>query len=279
MEISARRRKVMWRDFTPCLAGAALVLASLGPPSVLADVICKDALTLRDTQAEADALIQQMEDLTRADTNVSTYRMQVIRPGDNREFRVRSWDDRTGERSFIHILAPRRDADTTFLKVGGNLWIYLPRLERAIKIPPAMMLNSWMGSDFTNDDIVRESSAINDYTNTIRSREPGPKGTELVTIESIPHRDAPVVWGKVVAKIRSDGIPVRQQFYDEDGELVRTMRFEAVATLGGRTMPTRLVMIPEDQENHSTILTIEDAIFGEPIADDVFTRVNLSRRR
>ena len=96
--------------------------------------------------------------------------MLVIRPGDKREFRMQTWDDRVGGRSFIHILAPRRDVNTTFLKVRGNLWMYLPRLERDIKIPPAMMLNSWMGSDFTNDDLVRESSLIEDYTNSILSR-------------------------------------------------------------------------------------------------------------
>lgn len=257
----------MWRDSMLRAAFAALFLAALAATPAQAD-------------AEADALIRQMEDQTRAETNVATYRMQVVRPGDDsREFLMRSWDDRAGGRSFIHILEPRRDADTTFLKVEGNLWMYLPRLERDIKIPPAMMLNSWMGSDFTNDDLVRESSAIDDYSNTILAREPGPDGTELVTIESVPHPDAPVVWGKVVLQIRSDGIPVRQQFFDEDGELVRTMTFEDVAVLGGRTLPTRMIMVPEDEEGHATILIIEDATFDEPIPDEIFTRANLGRRR
>ncbi|MBT3396148.1 MAG: outer membrane lipoprotein-sorting protein, partial [Alphaproteobacteria bacterium] len=148
---------------------------------------------------EADAFIRSMEDRTRAETNTATYRMVVTRPGESdREVVMQSWDDRIGDRSFIHILAPRRDKDTTFLKVEGNLWMYLPNLERDIKIPPAMMLNSWMGSDFTNDDLVNQSSAINDYDNTIIAREVGADGVEVVTIQGVAHLDAPVVWGRVV---------------------------------------------------------------------------------
>lgn len=228
---------------------------------------------------EADALIRLMESLTRSETNVSSYKMQIIRPGDNRELRLKTWDDRVGSKSFIHILSPRRDANTTFLKVEGNLWMYLPRLERDIKIPPAMMLNSWMGSDFTNDDLVRESSSVEDYTNSILIKETGPEGTELITIESIPHPDAPVVWGKVVAKIRSDGIPVLQQFYDEDGVLIRTMSYENVEIRGERKLPTRIVMTPELEVGHSTIMLIEDVIFDKPIDPEIFTRSNLGRRR
>ena len=266
METRAGGRKAMWRR-APAQIFAALAILLLTAPPVLAD-------------AAADDLIRQMEDRTRAETNIATYRMQVVRAGDDdREFRMQSWDDRAGERSFIHILEPRRDADTTFLKVEGNLWMYLPRLERDIKIPPAMMLNSWMGSDFTNDDLVRESSAIEDYTNTILAREPGPDGIERITIESIPHPDAPVVWGKVVLQIRSDGIPVRQQFFDEDGVLVRTMVFDDVAEMDGRLLPTRMTMLPADKPGDSTVLFIEQALFDQPIAAEVFTRANLSRRR
>ena len=230
--------------------------------------------------SEADAILLAMEEQMRAATNVGVYNMEVIRPDEaTRSFRMKSWDDRAGNRSFIHILAPVRDADTTFLKVGGNLWMYLPKLEKDIKIPPAMMLNSWMGSDFSNDDLVRESSVLDDYENTILSREPGPGGIEILTIESIPHPDSPVVWGRLVSRILATGVPVEQRFFDEDGGLVRTMTFERVGQFGTRVVPTRWVMEPADEPGHATVLEIEDMVFDEPIPDQVFTRANLSRRR
>jgi hypothetical protein len=228
---------------------------------------------------EADALIRSMEDRTRAETNTATYRMVVTRPGESdREVVMQSWDDRVGDRSFIHILSPRRDKDTTFLKVGGNLWMYLPNLERDIKIPPAMMLNSWMGSDFTNDDLVNQSSAINDYENTIIAREMGADGIEIVTIQSVAHLDAPVVWGRVVMQVRMDGIPIGQQFFDEDGVLIRTLIFSDIRDMGGRMAPGKMEMIPETEPGHKTVMYIDAMTFDEPIAEEIFTRANLSRR-
>ena len=248
----------------PIWMAAALALTLVAAPA-LAD-------------EDADALIRSMEDRTRAETNIATYRMEIVRAdGDDRQFRMQSWDDRAGDRSFIHILSPRRERDTTFLKVEGNLWMYLPRAERDIKIPPAMMLMSWMGSDFTNDDLVNSSSAVDDYDNTILDREPGPDGIDIITIESIAHAEAPVVWGKLVARIRADGVPISQLFFDEDGVLVRSLTFSDIQEFGGRLVPTRMVMVPETEEGRSTVLVIEEMAFDEAIPDAIFTRANLSR--
>ena len=227
-----------------------------------------------------DAFLLAMEEQMRADTNVATYRMDVVRRDEaTRSFHLQSWDDRAGNRSFIHILSQARHADTTFPKVEGNLWMYLPKLERDIRIPPAMMLASWMGSDFTNDDLVRESSVVEDYDNTILAREPGPDGTEVLTIESIPHPDSPVVSGKMITRVRRDGVPVEQRFFDEDGGLVRTMTFENATRFGEPVVPTRWVMEPADEPGRATVLEIEEMVFDDPIPDQVFTRANLSRRR
>ena len=228
---------------------------------------------------EADTLIQSMEDRTRSKTNTATYRMVVTRPGENdREVVIESWDDRVSDRSFIRILSPRRDKDTTFLKVEGNLWMYLPNLERDIKIPPAMMLNSWMGSDFTNDDLVNQSSAVNDYENTIIGRKMGADGVEIVTLESLAHLDAPVVWGRIVMQVRLDGIPIIQKFYDEDDVLIRSLIFSDIREMGGRLAPGKMEMIPETESGKRTVMYIDAMTFDEPISDDIFTRANLSRR-
>jgi hypothetical protein len=191
---------------------------------------------------------------------------------------MKSWDDRPGKRFFIHILAPKKEQDTTFLKVGGNLWMYIPKLERDIKIPPSMMLNSWMGSDFTNDDLVKSSSVVDDYTHRLLALE-GEGDARVAVIESLPKPDAPVVWGKLVHRVRLDGMPLEEVFFDERGKEVRRLSFEAVAEMGGRRIPTRWSITPLAEPDRRTVLEIEEIAFDVPIRAATFGRANLSRRR
>ncbi len=222
---------------------------------------------------EATDVMRRMQVLLRADTNEARYTMRVITPEWQREIRLQSWDDRPCRRFFIRILAPRKDRDTTFLKVGPNLWMYIPRLERDIRIPPSMMLSAWMGSDFTNDDLVKSASIVDDYTHRILSRD-----DEAFVIESLPRPEAPVVWGKLVHRIRRDGIPLWAEYYDEHGQLLRRLRFEAVREVGGRRIPTRWIMQPLTRPGHETVLILEDASFNIPLDARIFERAHLRRR-
>lgn len=226
------------------------------------------------SEKEALELITRMQELLRSDTNVAVYEMTVHNPDWERTIRLQSWDDRPGKQFFIRVLAPKKDEGVSYLKQGNNLWMYMPKLERDIRIPPSMMLSSWMGSDFTNDDLVKSSSVIDDYTHRLLKRE-GP----LLTIESIPKPDAPVVWGKLVHVVHTDGIPISEDFYDEDGQLVRSMEFTDVRAIGGRTIPTRWVMKPADEPGKSTALKIETIEFDPPIESTIFTRANLKKGR
>lgn len=226
------------------------------------------------SEKEALELITRMQELLRSDTNVAIYEMTVINPDWQRTIRLQSWDDRPGKQFFIRVLEPKKDEGVSYLKQGSNLWMYMPKLERDIRIPPSMMLSSWMGSDFTNDDLVKSSSVIDDYTHRLLKRD-GP----LLTIESIPKPDAPVVWGKLVHVVHTEGIPISEDFYDEDGELVRSMEFTDVQNMGGRTIPTRWVMRPADEPGKSTALRIETIEFDPPIESSVFTRANLKKGR
>jgi outer membrane lipoprotein-sorting protein len=225
----------------------------------------------------ARALIRKSQDLLRSQSNVGRYRMQISRPDWQRTILLRSWDERAGKRFFIRILAPRKDKDTTFLKVGGNMWMYLPKLERDIKIPPSMMLSSWMGSDFTNDDLVKMSSVVDDYTHRIIGRQ-GSGDKEVFTIESLPKPEAAVVWGRLVHRLTAEGLPLEQEFYDEHGKLVRRLVFEDVKLLGGRRLPTRWIMQPLVKPGRRTIMEIERIEFDVDIPPTVFKRANLSRR-
>jgi hypothetical protein len=248
------------------------LVAALAAPWPLA------ASELAATDLIAADLIAKVQALLRSDTNVGVYRMEIVRPEWRREIRLKSWDDRPGKRFFVRILAPKKDKDTAFLKVGGNLWMYLPKLERDIKIPPSMMLTSWMGSDFTNDDLVKSSSVVDDYDHRLIARE-GTGEAAVATIESIPKPEAPVVWGKLVHRVRLDGTPLDEVFYDERGAAVRRLSFEAVTELGGRRIPTRWVIEPLGKEGHRTVMVIEEIAFDVAIPEPTFGRANLSRRR
>lgn len=240
---------------------AGFVFLSLAFPAMAAD------------DAEARAAIEKLEQLLRSDTNQARYSMRVETPDWQRDIRMDSWDDRLSNSFFIRILSPKKDKDTAFLKAGPNLWMYIPKLERDIRIPPSMMLSSWMGSDFTNDDLVKSSSIVEDYTHRIIERT-----DRMLVVESLPKPEAPVVWGKLVHRLRLDGIPTEAEYFDEQDKLVRRMSFEAVRYMGGRHIPTRWVMQPADKPGNKTIMLIESIAFDVSIPAGTFERANLKRR-
>jgi len=202
-----------------------------------------------------------------------------------RTVRFKSWDDRGGDRSFIRIFAPAKDRGTGFLKLHPNLWTYIPRVERTMRIPPSMMLQSWMGSDFTNDDLVRESSQLDDYDHRLLRTEPAFQGLEgepprrAYVVEYVPHEDAPVVWGRIVTWIDAERwSPLRQEFFDEAGVPLRVMEFGDLRAVDGRFVPHLWVMTPLDKEGHETRIRIREIDFDEVFDDAIFTTRNLKRR-
>jgi len=202
-----------------------------------------------------------------------------------RTVRFRSWDDRGGDRSFIRILEPAKDRGTGFLKLHPNLWTYIPRVERTMRIPPSMMLQSWMGSDFTNDDLVRESSQLDDYDHRLLRTEPaftglaGEPPRRAYVVEYVPHDDAPVVWGRIVTWIDAERwAPLRQAFFDEDDVKLRVMEFGDLREVDGRLVPHLWVMTPLDKEGHETRIRIHEIEFDAAFDDAIFTTRNLKRR-
>jgi len=194
----------------------------------------------------------------------------------------RSWEDRAGKRSFIRISSPPKDAGSAFLKLHPNLWMYVPRVERTMRIPPSMMLQSWMGSDFTNDDLVKESSELDDYDHRLLGIDPAPEGhpgRRAYVVEYVPHEDAAVVWGKIVAWIDEEwSTPLRQEFYDEEGTKLRVMTFDDIREVDGRHVPFRWTMTPLDKEGHRTVVRLNEIHFDADFDDAVFTKRNLARR-
>ncbi len=221
-------------------------------------------------------LVAHIERLLWGRTNQGLAEMTVITPRWTRTLELRFWMERPTQ-TFIRILTPPKEAGIGSLRIKAEMWNYLPAVERVIKIPPSMMLQPWMGSDMTNDDLVKESSVVEDYTHTLA-------GTEVVEdaqayrVESIPKPEAAVVWGKLVYKIRvADRLPLVQEYYDERGELVKAMRFTEVRRLGGRDIPTRWEMQPVKKPQNRTVFVLKEIVFDAPLGPDIFTLRNLQK--
>ena len=226
------------------------------------------------TAANLDArnIIQKVQDLMRSNTSTARYNMQIQTPDWQRTIRFDAWDERIEKRFFIRVLAPRKEKGTAWLKSDKNLWMYLPKLERDIRIPASMMLSSWMGSDFTNDDLVKMDSVVADYNHRILSQD-----ENSITIESTAKPDAPVVWGKIIHVVSNAGIPLSDDYYDEHGAHIRHLAFSEVQMMDGRRIPTLWVMQPLNDVGKKTLLKLEKATFDKSIPASIFTRTNLRR--
>jgi outer membrane lipoprotein-sorting protein len=227
-------------------------------------------------EPDAKSLIERVETLLWGKSMQGDIEMAITTPRWQRTMRLKLWMTRPTQ-SFVRVTAPAKEAGIGSLRIGTEMWNYLPSVERVIKIPPSMMLQPWMGSDFTNDDMVKESSAVNDYTHKITGTETV-DGKPAYQIEAIPKPDSAVVWGKVVYLVRKeDFIPLKQSFFSERGELVRVLSFSDIKTLGGRLLPTRWEMRPVDKPGNSTVVTLKSAQYDKPIDQEIFTQRNLQK--
>lgn len=232
-----------------------------------------------DPSNEAENIIKQVDDLLRGKTQYAKIKMTVNNPDwpTPYVYDMESWSEGT-EKAFIRILSPAKDAGITFLKIDTEMWQYLPKIDRVMKIPPSMMLGSWMGSDFTNDDLVKESSIVEDYSSRLVGTEQDTANGEVIVIELKPRPEAAVVWGRLIYKIRkSDMMPLSVDFYDEDDMAIRRMLYEKVQTMGGRTTPTLMRILPlePDKKGRETFLEMTEIIWDKPVDRAVFTKRNL----
>lgn len=220
-----------------------------------------------------DQLLNASDDVLRGDRSRAVVEMQVKTDRYERSMKMEAWAEGT-ENSLIRIVEPAKEAGVATLKVGDNIWNYLPKVDRTMKIPAGMMGGSWMGSHFTNDDLVKESRMSEDFDGRIVGR---PESEGEWVVELIPKADAAVVWGKVVARVSKDLLPTRVEYYDEKGNLARTMLFEDVGLLGGRTVPRSMVLKPADKPEEFTRVRYVELDFETPIPDGTFTLQALKR--
>lgn len=233
-------------------------------------------LSARAVAAEPsiEELLDATDDIARGERSIATIQMQVKTDRYERSMSMKAWSEGQ-DKTLIRILEPAKDAGVATLKVDDNIWNYLPKVDRTIKVPAGMMSGSWMGSHFTNDDLVKESRMNDDFTGVITARPTGDAGEW--TIELTPKPDAPVVWGKVAVHIHADRMPDRIEYYDEHGALVRTMAFSDVKDFDGRKVPSVMTLTPADKPGEFTKITYAELDFDAEIDPNTFSLQSLRR--
>ena len=220
-----------------------------------------------------EEILSKIDKLYRSSSSHAELRMEIITPHWQRELRMDSWSLGT-EKSLIKIKAPKKERGVGSLKLGNEMWNYLPRTNKVIKIPPSMMMSSWMGSDFTNDDLVKEYTFREDYNfSFINSDE-----KDKLLIKCVPKEGRPIIWGHLILKVReSDYLPVKQEYYDENGKRIRVMKFRKIKEFDGKKIPAVLELIPLTKKGEKTIVEYLDVEFNLNLNERMFSLRNLRR--
>lgn len=227
---------------------------------------------------EAVDIVRKSNDLLRSSSSYAEFSMRIIKPDWQRTIKMKVWSLEP-EYALVYITEPAKEKGMVTLKMDKEVWNWVPNIQRIIKIPPSMMLQSWMGSDFTNDDLVRQSSIVEDYNHKIISEEEY-QGYDCYKIEMVPKPDAGVVWGKIITWIsKKEYLQLRADYYDEDGYLVQTMTGSEIKKMDGRLIPTVWEMQPEDKPNQRTVFVYEKIDFDIKINKSFFSQQNMKRVR
>lgn len=220
--------------------------------------------------SDATQLVQDAFDYYRDDASVARVEMTIHRPDWERTQVMHAWT--VGEEdSLFTIIEPAKDRGNGTLKKGNEMWTFNPKVNRIIKLPPSMMSQSWMGSDFSNNDLAKADAIVRDYTHKVIGQETR-DGQRVSIIESTPKPEAPVIWGKEILKIREDLVFLEEAFYDEAGELVKTLIFEDIGMISGKLYPRLMTMRPADKPDHYTQIRYLDLAFPESLSERTFTR-------
>jgi outer membrane lipoprotein-sorting protein len=227
---------------------------------------------------DAKEIVDKSNELIRATSSYTELSMSIIKPTWSRDMKMKVWALEP-EFALILITEPAKDKGMVTLKRDKEVWNWVPSVNRVIKIPPSMMMQSWMGSDFTNDDLVRQSSIVEDYTHAIIG-EDEIDDYNCYKIELTPKPDAGVVWGKIIMWISKEGyLQLKADHFDEDMVLIKSMIGSEVKKMGGRMIPAHWEMIPHDEPGQKTVMEYLDIQFNINIDESFFSQQNMRRVR
>jgi len=244
---------------------------------ILLALIASFAVHADSESRDATDIIRDALNHWRGLSSRSEMTMTIHRPDWERSMSMESWTE--GEKkSLVRVTAPRKDRGNGTLIDDNNMWTFSPKINRVIKVPSSMMNQSWMGSDFSNKDISRTDEILEQYDHTLLN-ESDVDGFVVYEIKSVPHEDSAVVWGREVLFVREDNVMVEQQFYDQDGELVKTLRTLEFAEMGGRAVAARQRMEKVETPEEWTEIRLDGVEFDVELSGGVFTLSNLRNPR
>jgi outer membrane lipoprotein-sorting protein len=228
-------------------------------------------------QVDAREIVDRVDRLLRGESSRATVSMYITTRQWSRSLDMTIWS-KGRDYALVRVTAPAREAGTATLKVKDDIWNYLPRVDRTIRIPPSLMAGAWMGSHFTNDDLVKESRLVDDYQIAL-DFDGERDGAKVWSFVLTPKPGVAVVWGKVVMQVRQDDLmPQFERYYDDAGTLVRTLTFSDFKVLGGRRVPATLTVTPADKPDERTTLVYHDLQFDVGLEPAFFSLLNLKRR-
>lgn len=218
-------------------------------------------------------ILDKFDMLYRSTASYAELEMIIKNPNWKRSITLKAWS-RGMDETFIKIITPKKDSGISTLRIKNEMWNYFPKIDKIIKVPPSMRMGSWMGSDFTNDDLVKETSLQQDYFSKFIN-----KSNNNFFIELKPKKNTISVWGKIILEIRKkDHLPIKMEYFDEKGEKTRIMHFEEMDKLGNRTLPKTLRIVPLKKKGHQTIVRYRKAQFDIDINPSIFSKRNLKRK-
>ncbi len=247
--------------------------------SILLILIIAGSINGFAQQLSATDIVKRADDKMRGEkSSYSIMTMKIVRPTWERSVSFKSWG-KGAELSLVYITSPVRDRGQAFLKINREMWSWNPQINRTIKLPASMLSQGWMGSDFTNDDLLNQRSIVIDYNHEVEGEEVV-SGELCFKIILNPKPDAPVVWGKIVMWIsKKHEIILKTEYYDEDKYLVKSEIGKDLREMDGRYMPATFELIPADEEGNKTIVTIDEIKFNIPVEDSFFSQQNMMRVR
>ena len=240
-------------------------------------LFCAAPSPAQDAERDAASIVRDAINHWRGLSSYTEMAMVIHRPDWERSMTMQAWT-KGDKKSLVRVIEPKKDRGNGTLTDDNNMWTFSPKVNRVIKIPSSMMGQSWMGSDFSNKDIARADDIIDQYDHALLSTA-DVDGTTIYEIESIPHEEAAVVWGREVLRIRDDHVVFEHRFYDQDGELVKTLESLEIAEMGGRTVAKRQRMSKTETPEEWTEIQVNSVEYEIDIRDSMFTQSNLRNPR
>lgn len=239
-------------------------------------LLSMDVVSAEAAEPTIEDILRKADDLFRQEHSIVTMEMTVKTARYERSMKMKAVSLGT-EKTMITILEPAKEAGTVTLKVDNNIWNYLPKVDRVMKVPSGMMGGSWMGSHVSNDDLVRENRFSEDFDATFVHTPDDGNPERIYEIELVPKESTAVVWGKIVSRSREDLLPLDVKYYDEDGTLKRVDKFEDIKEFGGVQLPTKFSVIPQDKEGEYTTMTYTSVDFTTPVSESLFSLQGLRK--